>query len=68
MQFRVTSSRYDSVGRRLHFTVSGERDGIKFTVASNVRCLRDPKTPENIHLVALVALTDIFRRPSASGR
>ena len=54
--------------QRQIFTVSGERDGIKFTVASNVRCLRDPRTPENIHLVALVALTDIFRRPSASGR
>jgi hypothetical protein len=68
LQFRVTSSRYDNILKRLHFTVSGERDGTKFTVASAVPCLRDPKTPENTHLVTLIALTNIFKLPSASGR
>lgn len=68
MQFRVTASRYDASALRLHFTASGERAGTRFTVASHVRCLRDPGCPDRVHLVALVALTDIFRRPSASGR
>lgn len=68
MQFKVTASRYDPVAQRLHFTASGERLGTRFTIASHVRCLRDPGTPDRVHLVALVALTDIFKRPSASGR
>jgi hypothetical protein len=68
MQFKVTASRYDPAAQRLHFTASGERMGIRFTVASHVRCLKDPGTPDRVHLVALVALTDIFKRPSASGR
>lgn len=68
MEFRVTSSRYDPVFRRLHFTASGVREGVRFTVSSFVRCAKDPVGPENTHLVALLALTDIFKRPSASGR
>lgn len=68
MQFKVTAARYDARAMRLHFTASGERSGTRFTVASHVRCLRDPGSPDRVHLVALVALTDIFRRPSASGR
>ncbi|WP_240230361.1 hypothetical protein [Devosia lacusdianchii] len=68
MDFRVTASRYDPVFRRLHYTASGNREGVRFTVSSFVRCAKDPKTTENIHLVALLALTEIFKRPGASGR
>ena len=68
MDFKVVKSHYDAVGRYLHFTASGTREGMKFTVASHVKCLKDPITPENIHLVALLALTEIFNRRSASGR
>jgi len=68
MQFKVTASRYDAVAQRLHFTASGERAGIRFTVASHVRCLRDPGSADRVHLVALIALTNIFKAPSASGR
>ena len=68
MQFQVTAYSYDAAAQRLHFTASGFRNGMRFTVASHVRCLKDPITPENAHLVTLVALTEIFKRPSASGR
>jgi hypothetical protein len=68
MQFTVTYSRYLPAKRRLEFTASGERNGCLFTVVTEVTCLREPKTPENIHLVALARLTEIFRRQSASGR
>jgi hypothetical protein len=68
MDFKVVKSRYDAEGRYLHFTASGTRDGMKFTVSSHVKVLKDPVTPENIHLVALLALTEIFKRRSASGR
>lgn len=68
MDFKVTASDYDPVAQHLHFTASGTRAGVKFTVASHIKCLKDPVTPENVHLVVLLALTDIFRRPSASGR
>jgi hypothetical protein len=68
MQFEVTAFSYDAAAQRLHFTASGYRNGMRFTVASHIRCLKDPVTPQNAHLVALVALTEIFKRPSASGR
>lgn len=68
MQFTVTYSRYLPAKRRLEFTASGERNGCLFTVVTEVTCLREPKTAENIHLVALARLTEIFRRQSASGR
>lgn len=68
MHFTVTYSRYLPAKRRLEFTASGERNGCLFTVVTEVTCLREPKTPENIHLVALARLTEIFRRQSASGR
>ena len=68
MQFKVTHARYLPAKRRLEFTASGERNGCLFTVVTEVTCLREPKTPENIHLVALARLTEIFRRQSASGR
>lgn len=68
MQFKVTYARYLPQKRRLEFAASGERDGCLFTVVTEVICLREPRTPENIHLVALARLTEIFRRQSASGR
>lgn len=67
MHFKVTHARYRQEYQRLEFTASGERDGVKFTVATHVRC-RDPVTPENTHLVALLRIEEIFRRRSASGR
>lgn len=68
MQFKVTYARYFPDKRRLEFAASGERNGCLFTVVTEVTCLREPKTAENIHLVALARLTEIFRRQSASGR
>ena len=68
MTFEVTAYSYDAAARRLHFTASGYRDDMRFTVVSHVRCLKDPVTPQNAHLVALVALTELFKRPGASGR
>tara|TARA_R110002124_G_scaffold114535_2_gene269156 strand:+ start:4213 stop:4419 length:207 start_codon:yes stop_codon:yes gene_type:complete len=67
MQFKVTHARYFADRRRLEFTASGERDGCLFTVVTEVTCLKEPRTPENVHLVALARLTEIFRRRSASG-
>ena len=67
MQFKVTYARYLSDKHRLEFTASGERDGCLFTVVTDVTCLKEPRTPEHIHLVALARLTEIFRRRSASG-
>ena len=68
MQFQVTHARYSAEHRGLHFTASGCRNGVNFTVVSDVHCLRDPATPENVHLAALLKLTELFSRPSASGR
>ncbi|SEQ32722.1 hypothetical protein SAMN05428969_2746 [Devosia sp. YR412] len=68
MQFKVTSSRYRPDKRRLEFTASGNRNGCVFTVVTEVTCLKEPKTPENVHLVALARLTELFRQRSASGR
>jgi hypothetical protein len=67
MQFKVTYARYWSERRRLEFAASGERNGCVFTVVTEVTCLREPTTPEHIHLVALARLTEIFRQRSASG-
>ncbi|MGV8834137.1 MAG: hypothetical protein ACOH2N_19400 [Devosia sp.] len=67
MQFKVTYARYFADRRRLEFVATGERNGCLFTVVTDVICLKEPRTPENIHLVALARLTEIFRRRSASG-
>ena len=67
MQFKVTYARYRPDKQRLEFVASGERNGCLFTVVTDVTCLKEPRTPEHIHLVALARLTEIFRRPSASG-
>ena len=67
MQFTVTQSRYFAERQRLEFTASGERNGCLFTVVTDVRCLKEPRTAEHIHLVALARLTELFRRRSASG-
>ena len=67
LQFKVTKARYSPEWKRLHFAASGVRNGVHFTVVSDVHCLRDPVTPERIHLAALLKLTQLFNRPSASG-
>ena len=67
MHFHVTYAKYSPERRRLEFTASGERNGVKFTVATHVPC-HDPKTPENVHLVALLRINELFQRRSASGR
>ena len=68
MQFKVTHSRYLPEKRRLEFAASGERNGATFTVVTEVTCLKEPKTAEHVHLVALARLTELFRQKSASGR
>lgn len=68
MQFRVTYARYWELRRRLEFAATGERNGCTFTVVTEVTCLKEPKTAEHVHLVALARLTEIFRQRSASGR
>ena len=67
MEFKVTYARYLADRRRLEFCASGERNGCLFTVVTDVMCLKEPRTPENVHLVALARLSEIFRRRSASG-
>ncbi|QQR41018.1 hypothetical protein [Devosia rhizoryzae] len=68
MQFKVKWARYHPARTRLEFCASGTRNGALFTVVTDVRCLKDPVTSENIHLVALLRLEELFRRPSASGK
>lgn len=68
MQFKVMWARYHADKTRLSFCASGFRNGVHFTVVTDVKCLKDPVTPENTHIVALLRLTELFRRPSASGR
>jgi hypothetical protein len=67
MHFKVTHAKYRPERQRLEFTATGEREGVKFTVATHVRC-NDPVTPENAHLAALLRIEELFRRRSASGR
>ena len=67
MQFKVTSSRYWPARKKLEFVASGERNGCVFTVVTEVSCTKPPQTPEHVHLVALMRLTEIFRQRSASG-
>ncbi len=67
VQFRIVAARYDSVTQFLWFTASGTSGDARFTVSSKVKCLKDPSTPERLHMAVLLALHDIFRRPSASG-
>lgn len=68
MQFKVTSAHYDEASKFLIYTATGERDGAHYTVSSRVKCLKPPNTPERLHMVVLLALTDQFKRPSPSGR
>ncbi|MCS6762596.1 MAG: hypothetical protein MO846_12075 [Candidatus Devosia symbiotica] len=67
MQFKVTYARYLADQRRLEFTATGERNGCLFTVVTDVMRLKEPRTLENVHLVASAWLTELFRRRSASG-
>ena len=68
MQFKVTSTYYDEESTYLLYTATGERDGGRYTVSSRVKCLKPPNTPERLHMVVLLALTDQFKRPSPSGK
>lgn len=68
MHFKVTSAYYDEASKYLVYTASGERDGARYTVSSRVKCLKPPETPERLHMVVLLALTDQFKRPSPSGK
>jgi hypothetical protein len=68
MQFKVTSAYYDEASKYLVYTATGERDGARYTVSSRVKCLKPPNTPERLHMVVLLALTDQFKRPSPSGK
>ncbi|WP_354061010.1 hypothetical protein [Devosia sp. 2618] len=68
MEFKVTSARYDVDLKQLIYTASGTSCGGRFTVSSQVKCLKPPGTPERTHLVVLLALTEHFRMRSASGR
>lgn len=68
MQFKVTSAYYDEASKYLVYTASGQEDGALYTVSSRVKCLKAPTTPERLHMVVLLALTDQFKRTSPSGR
>ena len=68
MDFRVVAATYDAAARMLSYTATGLRDGLRFTVSSRVKCLKDPGSAERLHMVVLRALTDHFKRPSPSGR
>lgn len=67
MQFQVRWARYNPARARLEFCASGTRNGGRFTVVTDVKCLRDPISPENTHIVAMLRLTELFRQRSASG-
>jgi hypothetical protein len=67
MEFDVKWARYDALRGKLAFCATGTRDGGHFTVVTSVRCLKDPNTPEKVHMVALLRLTELFGRPSARG-
>lgn len=68
MHFTVTSAYYDQTSRYLLYTVSGQENGTRYTVSSRVKCLKEPTTPERLHMVILLALIDQFKRASPSGR
>lgn len=68
LHFKVRWSRYRPEKKRLEFSASGTHNGIRFTAVTDVHCAKEPASPENVHLVALLRLTEIFSRPSASGR
>lgn len=68
MQFKVTSAYYDEASKYLIYTASGSENGAHYTVSSRVKCLKPPNTPERLHMVVLLALTDQFKRASPSGR
>jgi len=68
MDFKVVAATYDAAASMLSYTATGLRDGLRFTVSSRVKCLKDPGSAERLHMVVLLALTDHFKRPSPSGR
>jgi len=68
MDFKVVAATYDTAASMLFYTATGLRDGLRFTVSSRVKCLKNPGSAERLHMVVLLALTDHFKRPSPSGR
>lgn len=68
MDFKVVAATYDAAANSLSYTATGLREGLRFTVSSRVKCLKDPGSAERLHMVVLLALTDHFKRPSPSGR
>lgn len=68
MQFKVVSAYYDEASQYLVYTATGEQNGGRYTVSSRVKCLNPPNTPERLHMVVLLALTDQFKRTGPSGR
>jgi hypothetical protein len=67
MEFKVVAASYNAAAHLLVYTATGLRNGLRFTVSSRVKCLKDPGTEERLHLVVLLALADHFKRPSPSG-
>ncbi|MBJ7576642.1 hypothetical protein JHC09_01925 [Devosia sp. MC532] len=67
MNFKVVAANYDAEHHFLSYTATGAVQGNRFTVSSKVRCLKDPQTPERTHMVVLLALSEHFKRPNASG-
>lgn len=67
MQFKVVKARYSEALKRLCFVARGERNGVTFTIVSDVPC-REPKSPEEVHLAAFLKASELFQQPSASGR
>jgi hypothetical protein len=67
MQFNIISAYYDEASRYLIYSASGEHLGARYTVSSRIKCLKEPTTPERLHMVILLALTDHFKRASPSG-
>lgn len=67
MQFRIVAAAYDAARQYLHYTVTGTKGPRYFTISSKVKCLKDPETPERLHMVVLLAITDHFNHPGPSG-
>jgi hypothetical protein len=67
VQFKVSSTYYRESSQHLVYCASGTVDGRRFTVSSRVKCLKEPATPERLHMVVLLGITDHFKRSSPSG-
>lgn len=68
MEFEILSHRYAPDRHRLHFAARGQRDGVQFSVVTEVPCTSEPRTPDALHAAVLLKLNEIFMRPGPSGR